>query len=237
MDAVFLGDSPALRGEIEEAPGTGLDPLVLLGHLAAITTNIGVVITSSTTYNTPYNLARRFQALDHVTKGRVAVNIVTTGTPAAAENFGLSDHPDRDTRYRRAWEFLDVVTRLWDSWEPGWLVADKQSGRYADMSKIHRIDHQGEFFSVPWTSESAAAAPCSVSQSSEATHRISTLARCLNPPARNASATERYASDRSMYLPTNAIRTVSCGSCTRRSRSSHSVQSTSRNGRLRRRTT
>ncbi|MBU8831932.1 NtaA/DmoA family FMN-dependent monooxygenase [Mycolicibacterium goodii] len=148
MDAVFLGDSPALRGEIEEAPGTGLDPLVLLGHLAAITTNIGVVITSSTTYNTPYNLARRFQALDHVTKGRVAVNIVTTGTPAAAENFGLSEHPDRDTRYRRAWEFLDVVTRLWDSWEPGWLVADKQSGRYADMSKIHRIDHQGEFFSV-----------------------------------------------------------------------------------------
>lgn len=111
MDAVFLGDSPALRGEIEEAPGTGLDPLVLLGHLAAITTNIGVVITSSTTYNTPYNLARRFQALDHVTKGRVAVNIVTTGTPAAAENFGLSDHPDRDTRYRRAWEFLDVVDR------------------------------------------------------------------------------------------------------------------------------
>ncbi|MGE0781715.1 NtaA/DmoA family FMN-dependent monooxygenase [Mycolicibacterium sp.] len=148
IDAVFLGDGPALRGEIEEAPGTGLDPLVLLGHLAALTTNIGVVITSSTTYNSPYNLARRFQALDHVTRGRAAVNIVTTGTPAAAANFGLTEHPDKDTRYRRAWEFLDVVTRLWDGWEPGWLVADKESGRYADVSKIHRADHYGEFFSV-----------------------------------------------------------------------------------------
>lgn len=148
IDAVFLGDGPALRGEIEEAPGTGIDPLVLLGHLAAVTEHLGVVITSSTTYNSPYNLARRFQALDHVTKGRAAVNIVTTGTPAAAANFGLVEHPDKATRYRRAWEFLDVVTRLWDSWEPGWLVADKASGRYADTGKIHAIDHEGEFFSV-----------------------------------------------------------------------------------------
>jgi FMN-dependent oxidoreductase (nitrilotriacetate monooxygenase family) len=148
IDAVFLGDGPALGNAIEEAPGTGLDPLVLLGHVAATTTNIGVVITSSTTYNSPYNLARRFQSLDHVTKGRAAVNIVTTGTSAAAANFGLSEHPDKGTRYRRAWEFLDVVTRLWDSWEPGWLIADKESGRYADGSKVHAIDHEGESFSV-----------------------------------------------------------------------------------------
>jgi alkanesulfonate monooxygenase SsuD/methylene tetrahydromethanopterin reductase-like flavin-dependent oxidoreductase (luciferase family) len=124
-----------------------LDPLVLLGHLAAVTTHIGVVVTSSTTYNSPYNLARRFQALDHVTKGRAAVNIVTTGTSKAAANFGLSEHPEKDIRYRPAWEFLDVVTRLWESWDPGWLVADKTSGRYADVSKIRRVDH-GEFFSV-----------------------------------------------------------------------------------------
>ncbi|MFD6399068.1 NtaA/DmoA family FMN-dependent monooxygenase [Nocardia sp. NPDC060249] len=148
IDAVFLGDGPALRGEIEEAPGTGIDPLVLLGSVAAVTERLGVVITSSTTYNSPYNLARRFQALDHVTKGRAAVNIVTTGTPAAAANFGLTKHPEKATRYRRAWEFLDVVTRLWDSWEPDWLIADKSSGRYADTGKIHRIDHEGEFFSV-----------------------------------------------------------------------------------------
>lgn len=148
IDAVFLGDGPALRGEIAEAPGTGLDPLILLGHLAATTEHIGVVITSSTTYNSPYNLARRFQALDHVTKGRAAVNIVTTGTSAAAANFGLTEHPDKETRYRRAWEFLDVVTRLWDSWEPGWLIADKDTGRYADVAKVRAIDHDGEFFSV-----------------------------------------------------------------------------------------
>ncbi|MGW0036582.1 NtaA/DmoA family FMN-dependent monooxygenase [Gordonia sp. NPDC003376] len=148
IDAVFLGDGPALRGEIEEAPGTGLDPAVLLGHLAAITENLGIVVTASTTYNSPYNLARRFQALDHVTRGRAAVNIVTTGTPAAAANFGLPAHPDKESRYRRAWEFLEVVTGLWDSWQPDWLVADKESGRYADPSRIGAIDHEGEFFSV-----------------------------------------------------------------------------------------
>ncbi|WP_433528210.1 NtaA/DmoA family FMN-dependent monooxygenase [Micromonospora sp. CA-263727] len=148
IDAIFLGDGPALRGEIEEAPGTGLDPLVLLGHLAATTRNLGVVITSSTTYNSPYNLARRFQALDHVTRGRAAVNIVTTGTPAAAANFGLTAHPDKQTRYRRAYEFLDVATRLWDGWDPEAIVADKSSGRYADLARIHQIDHVGEFFSV-----------------------------------------------------------------------------------------
>ena len=148
IDAVFLGDAPALRGEIESAPGTGLDPLVLLGHLAALTEGLGVLATSSSTFNSPYNLARRFQALDHVTKGRAAVNIVTTAAAPAAANFGLAEHPDKATRYRRAYEFLDVVTRLWDSWEPGWYVGDRASGRYADPSRIRRIDHQGEFFSV-----------------------------------------------------------------------------------------
>lgn len=140
--------TPALRGEIEEAPGTGIDPAILLGHVAARTTDLGVIITASSTYNSPYNLARRFQALDIVTKGRVGVNIVTTGTPAAAANFGLAEHPDKSTRYRRAGEFLDVVTKLWDSWQPGWLVADKATGRYADLDKIQPIDHHGEFFDV-----------------------------------------------------------------------------------------
>ncbi|RMB85043.1 NtaA/DmoA family FMN-dependent monooxygenase [Streptomyces shenzhenensis] len=148
IDAVFLGDGPALGAGIEHAPGPGLDPLILLAHLSGATEHLGFVITSSSTYNSPYNLARRFNALDHVSKGRAAVNIVTTGTPAAAANFGLDDHPDRDTRYRRAHEFLDVVTRLWDAWEPGALVGDRTSGRYADPSRIHAIDHRGEFFSV-----------------------------------------------------------------------------------------
>ncbi|MFG2578842.1 NtaA/DmoA family FMN-dependent monooxygenase [Streptomyces malaysiensis] len=148
IDAVFLGDGPALGAGIEHAPDTGLDPLILLAHLSGNTERIGFIITSSTTYNSSYNLARRFNALDHVSKGRAAVNIVTTGTTAAAANFGLEDHPDKPTRYRRAHEFLDVVTRLWDAWEPGAVTGDKTNGRYADPSRIRPIDHHGEFFSV-----------------------------------------------------------------------------------------
>ncbi|MFE6163999.1 NtaA/DmoA family FMN-dependent monooxygenase [Streptomyces sp. NPDC056486] len=148
IDAVFLGDGPALGAGIEHAPETGIDPLILLAHLSGATDRLGFVVTSSTTYNSPYNLARRFNALDHVSRGRAAVNIVTTGSPAAAANFGLDKHLDKETRYRRAHEFLDVVTRLWDAWEPGAVVADKESGRYADADLIHPVDHRGEFFSV-----------------------------------------------------------------------------------------
>jgi FMN-dependent oxidoreductase (nitrilotriacetate monooxygenase family) len=148
VDAIFLGDAPALGPDVATTPGGGIDPLVLLGHLAALTERVGVVITSSSTYNSPYNLARRFQALDIVTKGRAAVNIVTTFTPAAAANFGFDEPLDKQTRYRRAHEFLEVVIRLWDAWEPGAIVADKLTGQYADPSRIRRIDHHGEFLSV-----------------------------------------------------------------------------------------
>jgi len=148
LDAIFLGDAPALGPDVATTPGGGIDPLVLLAHLTAVTRRVGAVITSSSTYNSPYNLARRFQSLDIVTGGRVAVNVVTTYAPAAAANFGLAAPLDRATRYRRAHEFLDVVTRLWDAWEPGAIVADKDTGRYADPARIHRIDHEGEFFSV-----------------------------------------------------------------------------------------
>ncbi len=148
IDAVFLGDGPALRGEIAHAPDTGLDPLILLTALAGATERLGLVATTSTTYNSPYNVARRFNALDHVTKGRAGVNVVTTLSAAAAANFGLAEHPDKTTRYRRAREFLSVVTQLWDAWEPGALLGDKPSGRYADRDLIHDIDHVGEFFSV-----------------------------------------------------------------------------------------
>jgi FMN-dependent oxidoreductase (nitrilotriacetate monooxygenase family) len=148
LDAIFLGDAPALGPDIASTPGGGIDPLVLLANLTAITQRVGAVITSSSTYNSPYNLARRFQALDIVTKGRAAVNIVTTFAPGAAANFGLKEPLDKATRYRRAREFLEVVTRLWDGWEPGAIVADKTTGRYADLELIHPVDHDGEFFSV-----------------------------------------------------------------------------------------
>lgn len=147
LDAVFLGDGPAL-GDVAASPAGGIDPLVLLGHLLAVTDRVGGVVTSSSTYNSPYNLARRFQALDIVTQGRAAVNVVTTAAAAAAANFGYDAPPDKATRYRRAHEFLDVVTRLWDGWEPGAVVADKATGVYADTSRIHGPAHDGEFFAV-----------------------------------------------------------------------------------------
>jgi alkanesulfonate monooxygenase SsuD/methylene tetrahydromethanopterin reductase-like flavin-dependent oxidoreductase (luciferase family) len=143
LHAIFLGDTPALSPDIAHNPGNGIDPLVLLGNLAAITTRVGVLITSSATYNSPYNLPRRFQALDIVTKGRAAVNIVTTYAPDAAATFGLAEPLDKDTRYRRAYEFLSVVQGLWDGWEPDAIVEDKAAGIYADAAKIHSLDHAG----------------------------------------------------------------------------------------------
>lgn len=148
IHAVFLGDSPSLNGAIATAPETGLDPAILLANVAAATTSLGFIVTSSSTYEHPYSLARRFLAFDHVTKGRAGVNIVTTFAPNAAANFGLDATPPKDERYRRADEFLDVVSALWSAWEPGALVADRATGTYADPTRIHPIDHRGEFFAV-----------------------------------------------------------------------------------------
>jgi FMN-dependent oxidoreductase (nitrilotriacetate monooxygenase family) len=147
VHAVFLGDSPA-AGAIEQAPSSGIDPPILMSHLAATTERIGFMATSTTTYNHPYNLARRYLALDHVSGGRGAVNFVTTYAPDAAANFGWAEPPPKEERYRRATEFLEVVTRLWGSWEEGALVGDQSSGRWADPAKVHAIDYHGEFFDV-----------------------------------------------------------------------------------------
>lgn len=148
LDAIFVGDGPALGPDIAHGPSGSIEPFTLLANLTAVTERVGAVITSSSTFNSPYNLARRFQGLDIVTKGRAAVNIVTTATPAAAANFGLPALPERAERYRRAHEFLEVVTKLWDGWEPRAIVVDKESGRYADPTAIHGADHHGEFFDV-----------------------------------------------------------------------------------------
>jgi FMN-dependent oxidoreductase (nitrilotriacetate monooxygenase family) len=148
IDAIFQGDSPALGPEIATGTSGGLDGFTLVSVLAGATRRIGLLPTISTTYEVPYSLARRFQTLDHLSRGRAALNVVTTGNPAAAANFGLSAHPDRDARYRRAHEFLDVITRLWEAWEPNALIADKATGQFGDPGRIHAIDHHGEFFDV-----------------------------------------------------------------------------------------
>ena len=148
FDSIFFGDGPALQGDVRYRPVGRLDPTVLLPALAAVTERIGLVATASTTYNEPYNLARRFASLDHISGGRAGWNIVTTAGRDAAQNFGLDDVPEHRHRYERATEFVEVCRALWDSWEDDFLIGDKDGGRFADADKIHTIDHEGRFFRV-----------------------------------------------------------------------------------------
>jgi len=136
FDSVFLADSPQLWGDPARRPSGKLEPTLLLAALAAGTSRIGLIATASTSYNEPYNLARRFASLDHLSGGRAGWNIVTTAGDAAARNFGLDDQPLHRTRYERADEFLDVSTKLWDSWADDAIVADKEIGRASCRERV-----------------------------------------------------------------------------------------------------
>jgi FMN-dependent oxidoreductase (nitrilotriacetate monooxygenase family) len=148
FDSLFLADSPALWGDVSHRPAGVIEPLTLLTVLATVTEHIGLIATASTTYNSPYNLARRFASLDHVSDGRAGWNIVTTAGPAAARNFGLDDAPAHAERYERAAEFTDVALRLWDSWAEDVYVGDKALGVWGDQRKIRPPRHTGRFYSV-----------------------------------------------------------------------------------------
>ena len=148
FDAIFLADNAAIADQIAFRPIPALEPTVLLASIAAATTHIGVIGTASTSYNEPYNIARRFSTLDHVSGGRAGWNVVTTADAASARNFGRDTASDHAQRYARASEFTDVVKALWDSWEDGALVADKASGRFADADRVHPIAHRGPHFAV-----------------------------------------------------------------------------------------
>lgn len=127
---------------------TSFEPFTLLSYLAGATERIGLVATASTTFDAPYHVARRFASLDHISGGRAGWNIVTTSNPDAALNFGLRDHMEHDERYRRAREFYDVVTGLWDSFADDAFVRDVAEGIYVDPSKMHVLGHEGPYFSV-----------------------------------------------------------------------------------------
>ncbi|WP_030345107.1 LLM class flavin-dependent oxidoreductase [Streptomyces sp. NRRL S-1022] len=148
FDSLFLADGPQLWGSLAQRPAGALEPLTLLTALATATEHIGLIATASTSYNSPYNLARRFASLDIVSGGRAGWNIVTTAGAEAARNFGLDAEPAHAERYARAAEFLDVALKLWDSWEDDAIVADKAAGVWGDDSKIHPPRHQGTYFSV-----------------------------------------------------------------------------------------
>ncbi len=148
LDAVFLADQLSINAGIDEAPGWGwLDPVAVVPAMAAATRHVGFILTASTTFSSPYALARTVASLDHVSGGRIGLNLVTTMAEAAAANHGLP-MPPAGERYARAAEFADVLDALWHSWEPDAFPADPTGGRFADTALIHPIDHVGRHFTV-----------------------------------------------------------------------------------------
>jgi len=153
FDAFFMADHLAVLNMPMDAlkrsaTVTSFDPPTLLPALAVVTEHLGLIATGSTTFDAPYHLARRFASLDHLSGGRAGWNIVTTSNPDAALNFGLDDHVEHDERYKRAREFYDVVTGLWDSWADNAFVRDVENGIYFDPDKLHVLNHKGEHYSV-----------------------------------------------------------------------------------------
>jgi FMN-dependent oxidoreductase (nitrilotriacetate monooxygenase family) len=124
-----------------------MDPMPLVPLLAAATRKLGIIATANTTFYPPFLAARLFRTLDHVTQGRVGVNLVTGSPHAAAQNYGLDKLYEHDQRYRIADEWMTVVEALWNSWEPDAVVADDPgAGMFADPAKVHYVNFEGEFF-------------------------------------------------------------------------------------------
>ncbi|MBV9532655.1 MAG: LLM class flavin-dependent oxidoreductase [Bradyrhizobium sp.] len=153
FDAFFMADHLAVLNMPINAlkrshTVTSFEPFTLLSALSAVTEHIGLIATGSTTFDEPYHLARRFASLDHISGGRAGWNIVTTSNPDAALNFGLDDHMEHAERYRRAREFYDVVTGLWDSFADEAFVRDVEQGLYFEPSMMHVLDHRGKYLKV-----------------------------------------------------------------------------------------
>lgn len=155
FDALFLQDLVGVRESLgREAMRHGdhgvvqLDPLLVLAAIAAGTSKIGLIATSSTTYNQPFQMARKFATLDHLSSGRAGWNIVTSTDEEEARNFSFSEVVAHDERYKRAEEFVDIVRGLWDSWEEGAFPRDKATGVYLEQGKMHHLDHDGRYFKV-----------------------------------------------------------------------------------------
>ncbi len=147
FDLLFLGDNLATDPGMHPSFAAKFEPLTMLSALAATTTHVGLGGTASTSYTEPFNLARQFASLDHLSHGRAAWNAVTTSGDKAAANFGRS-HAGHDARYEVAEEFVDVVRGLWDCWDDGAVIRDHATGRYIDASKLKPLNHVGRFFQV-----------------------------------------------------------------------------------------
>jgi FMN-dependent oxidoreductase (nitrilotriacetate monooxygenase family) len=158
FDLLFLPDALAVEDSYGDNLETGLryggqcavalDPATVIATMAAVTERLGLGATISTTYYPPYHVARVFASLDQLSGGRISWNVVTSLNNAEARNFGIDQHLEHDTRYDRADEFLNVVRKLWNSWDADALVLDKASGQFADPAKVRYIDHRGKWLNV-----------------------------------------------------------------------------------------
>ncbi|OLL31044.1 nitrilotriacetate monooxygenase [Burkholderia sp. SRS-W-2-2016] len=153
FDTIFFADSVSVRDTnlpslSRTARADHFEPLTLLSALSVVTERIGLIATVSTSFNEPYNVARKFASLDHLSGGRSGWNLVTSSTETEAHNFSRDQHLDHALRYERAKEFYDVVAGLWDSWEDDAFLRDKTSGIYFDADKLHVLGYRGKHFSV-----------------------------------------------------------------------------------------
>jgi FMN-dependent oxidoreductase (nitrilotriacetate monooxygenase family) len=157
FDLMFFDDRLAMpgiyAGSVAEAVRLGARPVkldlsIVLGLVAGATRSIGLGATYSTTYYSPFHVARTFATLDHLSGGRAAWNVVTSVNDGEAQNYGVKAHLGHDERYDRADEFLEATTGLWDSWEDDALVLDRESGTFADPDKVHELGFEGDWFSV-----------------------------------------------------------------------------------------
>jgi FMN-dependent oxidoreductase (nitrilotriacetate monooxygenase family) len=148
FDLIFLADAVNAAAGMHPSVLVRLEPITLLAALAMCTSRIGLAATCSTTYTEPYNLARLFGSLDHISGGRAGWNVVTGAFAEAALNFSREKHPPHEERYAIAAEFVQVVKGLWDSWEDGGIVMDRATGRFADNAKLHVLNHAGKHFQV-----------------------------------------------------------------------------------------
>src|SRR5438067_11422490 len=148
FDSIFLADQLALGGDMAQAPRIWLEPLTVLAALAVSTSHIGLIATASTTYTEPFNLARQFASIDHISNGRAGWNIVTSWLATAARNFGGEGQVSHEDRYARGEEFMTVVKALWDSWADDAVVDDRAGGVYAQADRIRPIEHRGDFYKL-----------------------------------------------------------------------------------------
>lgn len=148
FDLVFIADGLYINEKSIPHFLNRFEPLTILSALAAVTSKIGLVGTLSSSYSEPFTVARQFGSLDHISGGRGGWNVVTSPLEGSAANYGKDSHPTHDERYKIAEEYLEVTRGLWDSWEDDAFVRDKESGVFFDPSKLHRLNHKGEYFSV-----------------------------------------------------------------------------------------